>query len=714
MTNQTDRIDGLVGSVAVKAPCRAATTANITLSGEQVIDGVSAVVDDRILVKNQTTGLENGIYNVSASSWARARDWNGLRDIVEGTIVKINYGTASARLTYAVTSSNPVVGTTAITFENNAIAAANVPVSDAGEYFVGETVEAVLQEVGAAIETDPVAADIGIADVDSNFNGTDVEAALQELASGSVTGLIGYQTSNLQNIVDGYALQRFNTGGVFALTQGFAISQDGKNVLVADNSYNVHWLKMGVAWDLQTMYDTGISKDLSGQFTWINELFYNDDGTKMFVNYSTLGIHEYTLSTPYDPSSSTYVDNFAPTPDIDDFHFNSDGTHLVFTDNTDDTIYHYTLSPGFDISTATLSESVDLSADLTGCDTLTMSEDGYTLIAQGNDYTHEFTLGTAWDVSTATHTAFQDISGAAASNSTTIHLTISGSYLFCNNNSVDVIIRVQLNTPGLIASNGWAYPLDTTLLDDSTGEYIGDLCWAADGLSFYVLDYDNSYVYQFNCTTAWDTSTASEYDDLYIGGTAAYPCWAMWVTHDEKHLYVISQSDDTIYQFDFGTPGDLTTCSYASKSKSITAVETSPTSLYMTEDGLDIYFCGIGADAVQKWSLTTAYDISTAATASQTTGSLSATHPAMSCIHFHPSGRLLWIGDSTNKDLYEYRMTTAWDVSTIGDATLIYDNDKSPQIRYFRFKPDGTKLFINGTGNQHVATIPLAVSIMGL
>ena len=57
-----DRRTGLTGATAIKQPCRVATTANLTLSGTQTIDGVAVVADDRVLVKNQTTATQNGIY----------------------------------------------------------------------------------------------------------------------------------------------------------------------------------------------------------------------------------------------------------------------------------------------------------------------------------------------------------------------------------------------------------------------------------------------------------------------------------------------------------------------------------------------------------------------------------------------------------------------------------------------------------------------------
>ncbi|MFA7308420.1 MAG: hypothetical protein WC026_17320, partial [Hyphomicrobium sp.] len=88
---QTDRINGTVGNVAVKTPVKVATTANITLSGAQTIDGIALTADasprQRVLVKDQTTPAENGIYDVNSGSWTRSPDFDGARDIVSGTLV---------------------------------------------------------------------------------------------------------------------------------------------------------------------------------------------------------------------------------------------------------------------------------------------------------------------------------------------------------------------------------------------------------------------------------------------------------------------------------------------------------------------------------------------------------------------------------------------------------------------------------------------------
>lgn len=67
-------VDSVAQGLDIKASVKVATTANITLSGTQTIDGIVLVASDRVLVKDQTTGTQNGIYVVAAGAWTRATD----------------------------------------------------------------------------------------------------------------------------------------------------------------------------------------------------------------------------------------------------------------------------------------------------------------------------------------------------------------------------------------------------------------------------------------------------------------------------------------------------------------------------------------------------------------------------------------------------------------------------------------------------------------
>src|SRR4051812_8331924 len=79
-------VDNLSAGLSWKEAMRAASTANLTLSGTQTIDGVAVVANDRVLAKDQSTASGNGIYVVAAGAWARATDADGANEI-EGMAV---------------------------------------------------------------------------------------------------------------------------------------------------------------------------------------------------------------------------------------------------------------------------------------------------------------------------------------------------------------------------------------------------------------------------------------------------------------------------------------------------------------------------------------------------------------------------------------------------------------------------------------------------
>ena len=91
--------DGLSGEpFNRKDRCVAATTANITLSGPQTIDGRAVIAGDRVLVKNQTVTSENGIYQVKSGAWTRTTDAD-VRDELVSAFVFIPHGSVQHRNT---------------------------------------------------------------------------------------------------------------------------------------------------------------------------------------------------------------------------------------------------------------------------------------------------------------------------------------------------------------------------------------------------------------------------------------------------------------------------------------------------------------------------------------------------------------------------------------------------------------------------------------
>lgn len=102
-----------------KQSVRVATTANLAaLSGLLTVDGVVLVAGDRVLVKDQATASQNGLYVVAAGAWARAADAASSAEVTPGMTVPVEQGTTLADTIWELTTNAPItLGTTALTFE---------------------------------------------------------------------------------------------------------------------------------------------------------------------------------------------------------------------------------------------------------------------------------------------------------------------------------------------------------------------------------------------------------------------------------------------------------------------------------------------------------------------------------------------------------------------------------------------------------------------
>ncbi|HHK4358934.1 TPA: phage tail protein [Pseudomonas aeruginosa] len=101
-----------------KNSVRVATTGAIALSGAQSIDGVAVVAGDRVLVKNQASAAQNGIYVAAVGGWSRAADADASIEVTPGLLVPVEVGTANGDSVWQLVTDAPItLGTTALVFE---------------------------------------------------------------------------------------------------------------------------------------------------------------------------------------------------------------------------------------------------------------------------------------------------------------------------------------------------------------------------------------------------------------------------------------------------------------------------------------------------------------------------------------------------------------------------------------------------------------------
>lgn len=122
-TNASDavnlaQLNAVANGTDWKASARVATTANITLSGAQTVDGVTLTNGDRVLVKNQSTASQNGIYSYnSGGGWTRTTDANTTGQITASTALFVDDGTVNGGTQWRCSNTTtPTIGTDPITF----------------------------------------------------------------------------------------------------------------------------------------------------------------------------------------------------------------------------------------------------------------------------------------------------------------------------------------------------------------------------------------------------------------------------------------------------------------------------------------------------------------------------------------------------------------------------------------------------------------------
>jgi hypothetical protein len=139
---------------------------------------------------------------------------------------------------------------------------------------------------------------------------------------------------------------------------------------------------------------------------------FNTDGTKMFVvGWKGQDVNEYTLTTGFDISTASFVDSFdisSQNTDPRDVKFSTDGTVMFIMGraSTTDSVYRYTLTTGFDVSTSTYEDSFYIGDQETAGNSIAFSTNGLKMFVLGtnSESVNEYTLSTAWDFSPVTTT----------------------------------------------------------------------------------------------------------------------------------------------------------------------------------------------------------------------------------------------------------------------------------------------------------------------
>jgi sugar lactone lactonase YvrE len=201
---------------------------------------------------------------------------------------------------------------------------------------------------------------------------------------------------------------------------------------------------------------------------------------------------------------------------------------------------------------------------------------------------------------------------------------------------------------------------------------------------------------------AWDISTATYVQNFSVAAQELTP-EGLFFKPDGTKMYIVGSTGDDVNEYTLSTAWDISTASYV-QNFSVATRDTVPTDLFFKPDGTKMFVVGDSTDYVYEYNLSTAWDISTASAGENFDVTASPTG-----LFFKPDGRKMFVTQDTGDRIYEFSLSTAWDIST---SDFIYSLDISAQESSpegLSFKPDGTKMFVVGSAGDDVNEYDLAV-----
>jgi len=499
-----------------------------------------------------------------------------------------------------------------------------------------------------------------------------------------------------------YDSKSFSVASQAGLPRGIAFKSDGtKFYVVGATSDAVFQYSLSTAWDVSTGTYDSVSLSVSGQDTGPSDIFFKPDGTKMFILGTTgRDINEYNLSTAWDLSTASYSQVSSSISTYEDapngMFFKSDGLKLYIIGGNGDEVNEFSLSAAWDVSTISHVGLFSVASQETNPLGFTFKPDGTKMYIVGNinDNIYQYSTGSTTTTNTldlSTGPVFEitptsdiqiGLSNPAASG------TVSQATLLldgANTNTFDLSVAEQ----------------EASFSVSSQSTLPQGLFFKSDGTKMYVADGSNRDVFQYSLSTAWDVSTAS-YDSVFADfGSQDTDVRGIFFKDDGTKFYLCGDAGNDVNEYSLSTAWDISTRSFTTNF-SVSSQDTEPQGIYFKPDGTKFYIAGSNSSDIYQYSLSTAWDISTASYESKSLN-VSSQDNVVQDIFLNSDGTKAFVLGGANDAMYQYSLSTAYDISTATYDSVTYDlSSVDTSVEGLFFKADGDKFYFVGGSTDKV------------
>jgi len=217
-----------------------------------------------------------------------------------------------------------------------------------------------------------------------------------------------------------------------------------------------------------------------------------------------------------------------------------------------------------------------------------------------------------------------------------------------------------------------------------------------DGTKMYVTGLQGDDVNEYDLSTAWDISTAVFLQSFVVED--ASPINVSFKA-DGLKMYIIGLSERKVVEYDLSTAWDISTSIFSHRFF-VSSEQSSPQSLFFSTDGTKMYVNGQSPASVHEYDLSTAWDISTAVFLQSFSVAAQDTNPRN--MFFKPDGTKMYVNGLSGLNVNEFNLSTAWDISTsvFLQSFSVAAQDTIPRGLFF--KPDGLKMYLVGDAGNSV------------